>query len=104
MAILRKIKKKLTKIAQKEKKTPPRTLAGSPRILAKKIAKGLVRKRKGEEIPVAKKKEILGQQETAIGKTKFSTVEAPRMPRVMLQELPEQYGQDKVVLQVRDPR
>ena len=92
MSILRKIKEKLTKIVQKQKEKKS------------KIAKGLLRKRKGEEVPVAEKKEILGQQETAIGKTKFYTVEAPRMPRVMPQELPERYGQDKIVLQVRDLR
>ena len=112
MAILRKLKEKLKKIMQKEKKSPPQTFAPQtsahpPRILAeilaKKIAKGSPQKRKGKEVPAAEKKEILGQQETAIGKTKFYTVEAPRMPRVMPQELPEQYGQDKIVLQVRDP-
>lgn len=103
MAILRKIKEKLTKIMQKEKKSPPQTLAGSPIILAKKIAKDLSRKRKGKKISQTEKKEILGQQETAIEKTKFYTVEAPRMPRVMPQDLPGEYGQDKIVLQVRDP-
>ena len=103
MAILRKIKEKLTKIILQEKKTPPQTLAGSPRILAKKIAKGSPRRIKGKDIFPKEKKEILGQQETAIEKTKFYTVEAPRMPRVMPQDLPGEYGQDKIVLQVRDP-
>jgi len=87
MAILRKLKEKLIKIVQKEKK----------------IAKSSPQKKKGEEAPAAKEKEVLGQHETAIGKTKFYTVEALQAPRVMPQELPEQYGQDKIVLQVRDP-
>ncbi|MFH1888688.1 MAG: DUF4912 domain-containing protein [Candidatus Omnitrophota bacterium] len=52
----------------------------------------------------ADKKEVIGQQETAIGKTKFYTAEAPIMPRLMPQELPRGYEEDKIVLQVRDPR
>ena len=96
MAILRKLKEKLIKILQKEKKSPPQTFA--PQTSAHP------RKRKDEEVPAAEKKEVMGQQETAIGKTKFYTVEALPAPRAMPQELPEQYGQDKIVLQVRDPR
>jgi len=87
MAILRRIKDKLKKIVQQEKKT----------------ARGSSKRIKKEKTPAAQKKEIMGQQETAIGKTKFYTVEAPRVERAMPQELPEQYGQDKIVLQVRDP-
>lgn len=89
MAILRRIKEKLTKITQKEKKA--------------KIIKDLPRKTKGKEILEKEKKEMLGQQEMAIQKAKFYTVQAPGLPRPMPQELPQQYGQDKIVLQVRDP-
>ncbi len=104
MAILRKIKEKLTKIKQQREKIPPQTLVGSPRILAKKISGRLAKRIKGKDIIAKEKNEVLGQQETAIEKTKFYTVEAPRMPRVMPQDLPGEYGQDKIVLQVRDPR
>ncbi len=89
MAILRKIKDKLTKVIKQDNKS--------------RIVKDSSRKRKNEVISVVEKKEILGQQETAIEKTKFFTVEAPRVPSVMAQDLPGQYGQDKIVLQVRDP-
>jgi len=90
MVILRKIKEKLAKIAKQEKKI--------------RINRGLPRKIKGEKVPpLAEKKEVMGQQETAIGKAKFYTLEAPKLPRVIPQELPERYGQDKIVLQVRDP-
>lgn len=103
MAILPRRKGRLTKLTQRKKKSPSQRLGGSPRILAKKIAKGLPRKIKGKEISHAEEKEILGRQETVIEKTKFYTVEALQAPRSMPQELPEEYGQDKIVLQVRDP-
>lgn len=92
MVILRKIKDKLIKIKlkQQEKKT--------------KVAKVTAKKSKRDKVVAEPKKEVMGQHETAIGKTKFYTVEAPIMPCAMPQELPEQYGKDKIVLQVRDPR
>lgn len=89
MVVLRKMKDRLTKILRKGQES--------------ERGKGLFRKTKGKKIQPTEKKEILGQQETAIEKTKFYTVEAPRMPRVMPQDLPDQYGQDKIILQVRDP-
>ncbi|MDD5356411.1 MAG: DUF4912 domain-containing protein, partial [Candidatus Omnitrophica bacterium] len=91
MAILRKIKAKIKKVSQVKRKP--------------KIARGSLKKIKAAKVaPPVEKKEIMGQQETAIGKTKFYTAEAPRPTRAMPQELPELYGQDKIVLQVRDPR
>lgn len=86
MAILRRIKGKLKKIA------------------TKKIAKKVPERTKEREIPSKAKKEVLGMQETVVEKTKFSTPEAAKpTPRVMPQELPYGYGEDKIVLQVRDP-
>lgn len=81
MAILRKIKEKLKKIVKnKEPKE------------AKKISTAEV------------KKEILGTQEVAVETTKFYPPKMPpKIQRVMPQDLPFQYGQDKIVLQVRDP-
>jgi hypothetical protein len=76
MAILRNIKGKLKKITQE-----------------KKVEK------KQET-----KKEILGAQEVAIEKTKFSHPEVARLGRTLPADLPYQYDQDKIVLQVRDPR
>jgi uncharacterized protein len=61
-----------------------------------------LKKSKDRKSIVADTKEFLGQQETEVGKTKFYAAESPRAPRSMLQELPNEYGQDKIVLQVRD--
>jgi hypothetical protein len=89
MAMLRRIKDKLTKISKRERKA--------------KIVKGAPERIKGKGVSRAEKKEVLGEKETAVERTKFYAVEAPVMPRAMPQDLPWGYGQDKIVLQVRDP-
>ena len=81
MAILRKIKEGLKKILQKGIRTKRET----------KIA----RKTSQKEIP--------GAQEMVIEKSKFSHPEPLRVRRIMPQDLPYQYDQDKIILQVRDP-
>lgn len=50
------------------------------------------------------RKEILGAQEVVVEQAKFSHPEIVRLRRIMPQDLPRQYGRDKIVLQVRDPR
>jgi len=88
MAILRKIKEKLEEMAQKKKS---------------KITKE-TQKAKGKEIAREEKRQALGVQETVVEKTKFYTPEATRrVSRMMPQDLPAGYGQDKIVLQARDP-
>ena len=86
MVILRNIKEKLKKLAQ-ERKT------------GKKKQMKMAKKTRVTET----KKEILGAQEVAIEKTKFSHPQVRAIPRAMPVDLPYQYGQDKIVLQVRDP-
>jgi len=49
-------------------------------------------------------KEIPSFHETAIANTKFSHSESPSFSRTMAQELPPSYDQDRIILQVRDPR
>jgi uncharacterized protein len=49
-------------------------------------------------------KDIPSFQETAIANTKFSHSESTYSVRTMPQELPSSYDQDKIILQVRDPR
>ena len=49
------------------------------------------------------RKDFIGAQETTVGTAKFSHPEVSRMPRIFPQELPSQYGVDKMVLMVRDP-
>ncbi|MDD4940046.1 MAG: DUF4912 domain-containing protein [Candidatus Omnitrophica bacterium] len=94
MAILRGIKQKLKDLKGRNKKNKP---AKSP-LLRKRI--------EAKEQPKEEKTRIHGQQETAVEKTKFYTPEPvkPAPARVMPQELPGEYGSDKIVLQVRDPR
>lgn len=88
MAILQKIKEKLKNIIAKGRISKQ---AASSKEKAKESNKNL--------------KVIMGTHETAIEKTKFSHPEVPFKPRrSMAQELPLGYGQDKMVLQVRDPR
>ena len=90
MAVLRKIKDKLKKAIQKGKE--------------KKAAVKSALKKKSIKKPEFQqaRKEILGTQETAVGKSKFFTPETPRVTAKILQELPQMYGTDKIVLQARD--
>lgn len=81
MAMLRKVKEKFKKIA------------------GRRISKF----KKETKITKETKKEILGSQEMAIEKSKFPHPETTRIRRPMPADLPYQYGQDKIVLQVRDP-
>ncbi|MBN1913292.1 MAG: DUF4912 domain-containing protein [Candidatus Omnitrophica bacterium] len=91
MAILRKIKEKFNKIVKKKGKSP---------------AKAATRKKtpKKEEVLNKAEKKFFGAQETAVEKAKFST---PSMPPVfaprLVEDIPAAYGEDKIVLQVRDP-
>jgi hypothetical protein len=51
----------------------------------------------------AKKEAILGFQEVTVGKSKFSNPEPVKEARRIIEHLPGGYGEDKIVLQVRDP-
>jgi hypothetical protein len=88
MAILNRIKTKLKNLIQRRKEP--------------KIAKEATIKAKEKE-PIKAKEEALGVQEMAVERTKFYTGQAVRAPRLMPQDLPYKYGQDKIILQVRDP-
>jgi len=86
MAMLRKIKDKLKKI-----------------VVEKKNKLKAPKKIKTKEKPAEPKEEIFGEQKMIIEKAKFSHPEMPKARRPMPQELPLAYGQDRIVLQVRDP-
>ena len=58
---------------------------------------------KSGQVPKGAVKEILGMQQLAVEKSKFSTQVAVSAPRVMLTDLPSGYGRDRIVVQVRDP-
>jgi len=98
MAILRRIKDKLKRIkaGRQEKKSK----------ITKDLSKGLLfrRREKEEKAHPVQNKEVMGERETVVGKAKFYTVETAKPARIMPQDLPEQYGLDKIVLQVRDQR
>jgi hypothetical protein len=99
MTVLRKIKDKIKKVIEKKKKIKA-VKASSVKTKKKGILRKIIKKE-----PLKKEKEILGLEEVAVEKTKFSHPEAPKPPmRVMPQDLPWGYGRDKIVLQVRDPR
>lgn len=87
-----------------KKKSLSRKLKGSSRISERNIARGPSRKIRPKGIPAEPKKEILGEQETAIEKAKFSTARVIHAQRPIPEELPYEYGQEKIILQVRDSR
>jgi hypothetical protein len=91
--MLKKIKDGIKKMMSKVKSTINQ---GTSRETAQNLAA-----RKKTSVPPAK--EVLGSHVTEIEKTKFSHPEFHRPPRQMAQELPGGYGQDKIVLQARDP-
>jgi len=64
-----------------------------------------VRKVRAKKSPAQKKKIVFLRQEMVVESTKFSaTRESPEPYRMAPQDLPSEYGEDKIVLQVRDPR
>ncbi len=95
MAIIRKLKEKIKTmhITGSRKKAGPAARKQEPR--KSRIT--------GKAVPLQVKKDILGAQEVAIEKTKFSHPEGIRTRRVMPQDLPYRYDLDRLVLQVRDP-
>ncbi len=83
-------------------------MAGVKKIKKVLLKKPLLKSKrvKAGNKPAAKsepRKEFLGSQETTVGTAKFSNPEVYRMPKAFPQELPSQYGVDKMVLMVRDP-
>ncbi|MGB4521535.1 MAG: DUF4912 domain-containing protein [Candidatus Omnitrophota bacterium] len=90
MSLLRKIKEVSKKWLQKIKESR----------LAKKIFLVATKESLAHEKP---KKEIPpGTHETTVEKSKFFTPESPRISPKIIQELSSRYGQDRIVLQVRD--
>lgn len=87
--------KMLKKLKEKLKKIVPAKLAS----LKTKKKKGPVKK-----TAACPSKDIPSFQETIAVNTKFSHPEDTRPRSTMPQELPSCYNQDKIVLQVRDPR
>lgn len=95
MAIKRRIKKTKSPGTIKRKKARK----------AARPAKKVLRRPKARKAPSIPKeaKELFSHTQTAVERTKFFTVEAPPKSRSVPQDLPAKYGQDKIILQVRDP-
>ncbi len=70
------------------------------KILARKTT---ARKKQIKAAPKKVKEEIPGVQEISIQQAKFSHPGIAHVRRMMPEELPYQYGKDKIILQVRDP-
>lgn len=87
--MLRKIKDKLNKIIRKRKPS--------------KAISAISSRFKRKQTPKKPERELIGTREVAVEKTKFSTPEPIRHQRAMPQELPCEYGKDRIVLQSRDP-
>ena len=94
MAVIRKLKEKLKKIAPKKKSVR------AARIPSKKKTRPALKPVREE---AAVLKDVLGVQEMTIEQSKFSHPEVPKARRQMPQDLPGNYGKDKIVLQTRDP-
>jgi len=76
------------------------------KVFGKKINLRPAKKKKPQVSLISErgKKSVIGADETIIAGAKFSHPEIPCFSRQMPQELPHEYGQDRIVLQVRDPR
>ncbi len=85
------------KIIRKKKKL--KTV--SARRPARKTARVAPLKRK--TVIEKEKKEIIGSQEMMVEGSKFYTPPTPKIMRQIPQDLPAGYGENKIVLQVRDP-
>lgn len=97
MAVLRKLKEKLSRAARGK----TRTTAAAARSATAKSP----RARKETVIlqPDVPRKDVLGAQEVAVERTKFSHPEVARPRRMLPEDLPYHYDRDKIVLLVRDP-
>ena len=95
MALLRRVKQKIKKIVEKGKK------AASSKKSLKRTAKSAVQEK--TKAPAKEIKEVIGSQETLIGGAKFYSPVQHKISRPMPEELPFEYGKDKIILQVRDP-
>jgi len=68
-----------------------------------RIAKRISGRREKVLASVPMKEEVFGMQQVVIEKTKFSHAEIARPYRPIPEDLPAGYGEDKIILQVRDP-
>jgi len=97
--MLRKIRNKVKKIVSRKitlTRKKPERISAVPASKKSKIVPLRPEKILSNEV-------VLGAQEMAIEQAKFSHPETLKFRRQMPQELPGNYGKDKITLQVRDP-
>lgn len=99
MAILRKMKEKLKKAVGARKKAAPKAAAKAS---VKPAAKKPVKKETAVIEPV-ERKEMLGEQETAIEQSKYFSYAPLKRRKGLPHDLPYRYEKDRMVLQIRDP-
>jgi uncharacterized protein len=95
--VIRRSKKATKKVPAKK------TVTGSRRRAASRVAKKKSPVFKEYPSPVSIHKDMYGAPEVAVESTKFTHPEPARTRKVTPQELPYEYGRDTLVLQVRDP-
>jgi hypothetical protein len=100
MAVLRRVKDKIKKIIREKKGVSAEQRKSAER---KRTARTTENKKAAARAEAITKKEIIGTQETAVERAKFSYPGTMKIVRPMPQELPGGYGKDKMVLNVRDP-
>jgi len=85
----------------RKKKSPAAKRTTTPVKAPRKNTKKAVAKAR----PAAKeeKKDVMGSQEVFVEKTKFYTPVSAKPARTMPQDLPGSYGEDLIILQIRDP-
>jgi len=89
----------------RKRKTKPKKAARIKRTV--KLSRRVVRKSKKQVriISAVRKKEVFATGELKIEQAKFYAAQVSKIPlRAGSEDLPSGYGQDKIVLQVRDPR
>ncbi|MDD5130208.1 MAG: DUF4912 domain-containing protein [Candidatus Omnitrophica bacterium] len=89
------------KILKRSKEALIKTISKAKSKLKSKLKKKSPQAKISNKQPV---KDIPSFYETAIANTKFSYAQNTYAPAAKVQELPSFYDQDKLVLQVRDPR
>lgn len=87
MVLLRKVKEKIKKLVERRRKARSSS----------------ARRKETPRVKEPEKKETLGIQETVVERAKFSHPETARPRKVVVEEIPAQYGENKIILQVRDP-
>lgn len=112
MAVLRRIKSNLKEVIKKKKKTTSkktvkavknrRKVSGQVKHIAKVIASKKSSNDTGAAV-VALNKDLMGSQEIAVERAKFSYPGRVKAARAIPQELPGNYDKDMMVLYVRDP-